>query len=189
MKFQTTFIMVILYLCVDPIMARSCHLLKEWQPLCPILQSRVEQKAHKMKLNESAAHTLEQHLQTEQFNFVYLAKLQQLMPKTTTELLMAAYNRGLNKREADLMAKYLIAEVNLYQFKNLPAFDNNTSHIIGREWYEIDYSGENMTWKKQKEKYTPYGVLHFKSLACLKKFFSVESKLPYFNKIYKPVRN
>ncbi len=118
-----------------------------------------------------------------------MSQLQFIMPKTSTELLMATYKRGLNKSEAEKMAKYLIKLVDFYKFKNLPAFDNNTSHLIGREWYEIDYSGENMTWKKQKEKYAPYGISNFKSLVCLQKFFPVESKLPYFNKVYQPMNN
>lgn len=187
MKLHATIIMTIACLFAEPIMARECHLLKEWQKLCPLLQSRVDQTAHKMKLQESEAQSLEHYLQTTHFNFLYVSKLQSLMPKTTIELLMATHKRGLNKNEAEKMAQYLINQVKFYKFKNLPAFDNNTSHIIGREWHEIDYSGENMTWKKQKEKYAPYGISNFKSLVCLKKFFPVESKLPYFNKIYQPM--
>jgi hypothetical protein len=57
---------------------------------------------------------------------------------------------------------------------------------MGRQWHEIDYSGEGMTWEKQKAFYAPYGIDHFKSLACLEEFFKVESQLPYFRKIYKP---
>ena len=37
--------------------------------------------------------------------------------------------------------------------------------IIGREWHEIDYSGESMTWQKQKIKYAPYGISNFKTLS------------------------
>ena len=187
MKLHVTIIIAISSLFAEQGMARECHLLKEWQKLCPILQSRVDQTAYKMKLQESDVQYLEKYIQTTHFNFVYLSKLQSLMPKTTIELLMATYKRGLNKSEAEKMAEYLMAQVKFYKFKNLPGFDNNTSHIIGREWHEIDYSGENMTWKKQKEKYAPYGISNFKSLACLKKFFPVESKLPYFNKIYQPM--
>ena len=139
-----------------------------------------------MKLQESEAKSLEHYINQTHFNFFYLSKLQFLMPKTTTELFMATYKRNLNKSEAEKMAHYLITEFKYYKFKNAPAFDNNTSHIIGREWYEIDYAGEGMTWKKQKEKYAPYGISNFKTLNCLKKFFPVESKLPYFNKTYQP---
>ncbi|MEY4463852.1 MAG: hypothetical protein RLZZ81_823 [Pseudomonadota bacterium] len=84
------------------------------------------------------------------------------------------------------MAKYLQEFIKSYNFQNVAAFENNTSHIIGRQWHEIDYFGEGMTWQGQKAKYAPYGIVGFKSVDCLKKFFQVESKLPYFAKIYKP---
>ena len=186
MNANAKIIFAIFCLIAEPVIARECHLSKDWQELCPILQSRVDQTSHKMKLQESDAQSLENYIHTMHFNFLSLSELQSLMPKTTTELLMATYKRGLNKNEAEKMAKYLITEVKFYKFKNLSAFDNNTSHIIGREWHEIDYSGENMTWEKQKIKYAPYGISNFKSLKCLKKFFPVESKLTYFNKIYQP---
>lgn len=186
MKLKMRMIIVVACLIVKPIMARECNLPSEWQKLCPILQSRVNQSAHKMKLHESEARSLEHYLQSIHFNFLYLSKLQTSMPKTTTELLMAIYRRGLNAKEAEKMAKYLTEQIEVYKFKNPSAFDNNTSHIIGREWHEIDYSGENMTWQKQKQKYAPYGITNFKSLESLEKFFPVESKLPYFNKIYQP---
>ena len=48
---------------------------------------------------------------------------------------------------------------------------NNTSHIIGRNWWEINYSGENMTWQGQKTKYAPYGITDFKSV-------ELEDKVP-----------
>jgi hypothetical protein len=187
MNLQRVIIIALACYVADEAMARECHLPKDWQKLCSNLQFRVDQTSHKMKLKESEAKSLEHYLQTNKFNFHNLSKLQSQMPKTTTELLMATDKRGLNKNEAEKMAKYLMTEINRYKFKNLSDFDNNTSHIIGREWHEIDYSGESMTWEKQKEKYARYGITNFKSLACLQKFFPVESKLPYFNKIYQPM--
>jgi len=139
-----------------------------------------------MKLQESNAKSLEQFLNSTDYNFIYLAELQNFLPKTTLELLIAINERNLDKKEADLMAKYLQGLLKSVNFQNVTAFDNNTSHIIGRQWHEIDYSGEGMTWQGQKAKYAPYDISDFKSVDCLKKFFIVESKLPYFNKIYKP---
>jgi len=43
-----------------------------------------------------------------------------------------------------------------------------------------------MTWQSQKKKYAPYGITNFKSLDNLEKFFPIESKLPYFARIYQP---
>ena len=87
---------------------------------------------------------------------------------------------------AEEMAQYLYEPTGLFQFEKLFAFDENTSHIIGRDWQEIDYSGEGMTWQKQQAVYQPYGIVNFKSVIYLKKFFPVESKLPYFKKTYRP---
>ncbi|WP_019232291.1 hypothetical protein [Legionella anisa] len=69
MKLHATLIIAIVCLLVEPVMARECHLPREWQKLCPILQSRVEHTARKMKLQETAAHSLENYIQTTQFNF------------------------------------------------------------------------------------------------------------------------
>lgn len=43
-----------------------------------------------------------------------------------------------------------------------------------------------MTWEKQKSVYLPKGILGFKTEAHLRRFFQVESKAPYFVKLYKP---
>lgn len=166
--------------------ARECHLPQKWGKLCHVLQNRVCQTSLKMKLQEQDAKKLEEFLNTTHQEFPQLVSLQQLLPKTATELLLSICQRGVPKDETESIAAYLQEFVHDYQFQNVAAFDNNTSHIIGREWHEIDYTGEGMTWQKQKKHYVPYGVDNFKSLACLRKFFAVESKLPYFKKIYKP---
>jgi hypothetical protein len=179
-------IIIITLLLTETAIARDCSLPNQWHKLCSVLDSRVEQTARKMKLQESNAKSLEKFLNSTNYNFVYLLILQNLLPKTTLELLIAVNERDLDIKEADLIAKYLQKLVRFYNFQNVAAFDNNTSHIIGRNWWEINYSGENMTWQGQKTKYAPYGITDFKSVECLKKFFAVESKLPYFAKIYKP---
>lgn len=186
MKLSIITMVTISFLLSSLVQAYECHLPPEWRELCADLQIRISQTEQKMKLKESDVQSLERHLQNLHYNFLYLSQLQFKMPKTTIELLIATYQRGVDTNEADKMAQYLLNQVDIYQFKNLSAFDTNTSHIIGREWHEIGYSGENMTWETQKEKYAPYGVSHFKSLECLQKFFPVESKLPYFNKMYGP---
>ncbi len=166
--------------------ARKCELPEPWKNLCPLLAQRVAQKDPKMKLSEDSARALEIFLINTPLSPIELSALQENLPKTTLELLMAVKFRNVSFDEAESMAHYLHAVVQFCQFKNAPAFDNNTSHIIGREWHEIDYSGEGMTWQKQKQHYSQYGVVDFKRTEHLKKFFPVESKPPYFIKIYKP---
>lgn len=157
-----------------------------WDPLKPILMSRVSQNNLKMKLKPELVEGFSVFLKKLKSPAPQLMLLQNVLPKTTVELLMSVYSRKVRLEEAEKMAAYLQALVNNFQFQNPKAFDENTSHIIGRDWNEIDYSGEGMTWQKQKAFYQPYGIINFKSLEYLKKFFLVESKLPYFKKIYRP---
>ncbi len=158
-----------------------------WLRLKPILLARVNQKTPKMKLSLEQATSFAHFLTQLSTPLPELQNLQQTLPKTTLELLRAIYERNLAAAEADKMAAYLSHLQNEFKFQNLGAFDENTSHIIGREWPEIDYSGEGMTWQKQQQKYLPYGITDFKSVAVLTKFFRVESTLPYFKKIYRPL--
>lgn len=163
----------------------STTLPHQWTPLNKILNARLEQTSPKMKLNESQIHSFVAFLNGfSARDLVRLQKLQKTMPKTTLELLIAMQSRELDKDEAQKMAAYLQQVPHDYHIKNLAAFDENTSHIIGREWHEIDYSGEGMTWEGQKAKYESYGITHFKSLENLKKFFPVESQLAYFKEAY-----
>lgn len=158
----------------------------QWSPLKKIIVLRHEQAESKMKLTTQQIDTLIDYLKTlDSRDLSRLQKLQKVLPKTTLELLFAIQSRGLDKSEAEKIAIYLKQVHNEYHIKNLAAFDENTSHIIGREWQDIDYSGEGMTWEGQKAKYAPYGITNFKTLDNLKKFFPVESKLPYFDQTYR----
>lgn len=157
-----------------------------WEAFKPILIHRLTQKSPKMRLNIEQVDSFVNFLNHLEMSTYNLNQLQKTMPKTSLELLMAVQDRYLPLSEAEKMASFLERFSYSRNFQNISAFDENTSHIIGREWHEIDYSGENMTWRKQKLKYQPYGILDFKSLATLKKFFVVESTLPYFNKTYHP---
>jgi hypothetical protein len=157
-----------------------------WSMLKPILTKRVIQTSPKMKLTNEQAASFVHFLEQLDTPLPELLHLQSILPKTTLELLIAVHTRGVALEEAEKMTSYLYLLVEKFNFENHKAFDENTSHIIGREWHEIDYSGEYMTWQKQKLKYLPYGILNFKSLESLTKFFLIESKLPYFRKIYRP---
>jgi hypothetical protein len=174
-------------LLVTPILwARTCELPPQWQMLCSVLEERTAQLSPKMKLTESQAKEFENFVRTTSLNFSTLKLLQSQMPKTTVELIMCVHNRGVSAQQADLMGRYLQQLISRFRFKQLALFDNNTSHIIGKDWHEINYSGEGMTWQIQKKKYAPYGITNFKRVQNLKKFFPVEAKLPYFTKVYGP---
>ena len=157
----------------------------QWTPLNKIMTSRLAQEPAKMKLTSEQVDSLIVFLKSfSARDLVQLQKLQKTLPKTTLELLFAIHARGVDKAEAEKMAAYLQLVPKQYQIHRLDTFDENTSHIIGREWHEIDYSGEGMTWEGQKEKYAAHDITNFKTLDNLKKFFPVESQLPYFKEIY-----
>ncbi|MBS0286093.1 MAG: hypothetical protein JSR17_02280 [Proteobacteria bacterium] len=161
------------------------NLPKEWQSLMPILVSRHDQPQPKMKLTTQQVTQLIAYLNTaDAKDFSALQSLMKTLPKTTLELLFAIQSRGVPLHQAELMATYLQSVPAEYDIKNIAAFDENTSHIIGRDWHEIDYSNEGMTWQGQKAKYAPFGISNFKTVENLKKFFPVEAKLPYFKKVY-----
>lgn len=165
---------------------RTCQLSEKWNSLCCVLEYRTSQSTPKMKLTEKTAKEFEHFLNTQIVQTQPFNKLKMILPKTTVELLMGIQFRGVSYEEAEKIAQYLIKMTQDYQFKNIKYFDNNTSHIIGREWNEIDYSGEGMTWQKQKLKYERSHITNFKTLDNIRRFFPVESKLPYFAKIYQP---
>ena len=183
---QIILLLVIILFLGQTACARECDLPNQWQDLCGILKNRLNQKSLKMRLKKSEVVEFEKFLTETKLDLSKFDRLQKILPKTTIELIMSLIFRDVDFAQATLIAEYLRDLANSCEFKNISAFDNNTSHIIGRKWHEIDYSGEGMTWQKQKAKYAKYGITDFRTLENVKKFFPVESKLPYFNKIYKP---
>jgi hypothetical protein len=178
---------ILLTLTISPTsFAKPCNVPQQWHPLCSNIAERLNQSSKKMKLYPDEVKQLEQFLNSTPHDFIKIQSLQHSMPKTSLELLMSVRYRNVNSSDAEDMAAYLQHIVDSCNFKNLKSFDNNTSHIIGRDWDKIDYSGEGMTWQEQKNKYDLYGIHSFKTTENLKLFFPVESKLPYFIRIYQP---
>ncbi len=167
-------------------MSRGYEFPAQWLPLKPVIIKGVNQKKPKMKLSQKQAESLIGFLNKLQEPTPSLERLEKIMPKTTVELLRSVEYRNVPLAEAEKMAAFLYNLLQELQLQNPAPFDENTSHIIGRDWSEIDYSGENMTWQNQQKKYQPYGIANFKTVDNLEKFFPVESKLPYFRKIYRP---
>ena len=156
----------------------------EWAVLDPILCARLKQPQQKMKLTKHQANHFIGFLWSINVPTPSLLALTHLLPKTTLALLRGVETRGVPLHEAEKMANYLADVPEIYSIRNIADFDENTSHIIGRQWHEIDYEGEGMSWQQQQKKYEPYDITDFKSVANLEKFFPVESKLPYFKEAY-----
>lgn len=157
-----------------------------------ILNKRTTQKRKKMKLTfeqgELAAGYLVKWLPS-------LPKTRELikkMPKTTIELVRSINERGVTRKDAEEMADYLLRFLQSMKMTNLGTFDECISHMIGREWKEIDYSGEEMTWQGQRRFYNKRSrrrldwVKNIKKAIYLHRFFEIEQKLRYFRKIFAP---
>ncbi len=107
-----------------------------------IIDGRVKQRSPKMKLTEAQAINLAGYLLRDFEQMPNTTLLYFEMPRATLELVRAVHERGVSKQEAEKISSYLIRFIDSMDFKNLKQLDINHSHIIGREWEQIDYSGE-----------------------------------------------
>jgi len=109
------------------------------------------------------------------------------MPKTAVELLRAVQEREVPESDAEAIAAYLATLHASLQMANPRPFDENCSHVMGRHWREIEtYQYEGMSWEKQQRIYAPKGVADFRTEAHVRRFFEIESKAPYFQRLYRP---
>jgi hypothetical protein len=151
-----------------------------------VIETRVTQAKPKMKLELEQGLRFARYVHEALPSMPEARALSRTMPKTVVELVRSTYERAVSTGEAEAMARYFSHLLAHLKPQNLPALDENCSHVIGREWHEIDYSGEPLTWEKQKRVYTPQGIPHFKDAATLERFFRIESQAPYFNRLYRP---
>ncbi|HEY5925820.1 MAG TPA: hypothetical protein VIV11_29235, partial [Kofleriaceae bacterium] len=112
--------------------------------------------------------------------------LHAVMPRSTVELARAAAERGVPLAEVDAIATYLVAVVAALDLERLETFDENHSHVTGREWHEIDYSGEGMTWQQQQADWSKQGVANFKTAKSIHAYFTGAEKLPHWKRVYRP---
>lgn len=138
-----------------------------------------------MKLTEEEAARAALALIDELPAMPHARQLLELMPKATIELVRSVRERGVPRDEAERMAEFLLQARAALAMDNPTPFDENCSHVVGREWQDIDYRDEGMTWQKQQAIYVPKGVASFKDAANLRQFLRIESKAPYFQKLYR----
>jgi hypothetical protein len=115
-----------------------------------------------------------------------LRALHGVMPRSTVELARAVRERGVPIAEAERIAAYLVEVVRVLAFERLATFDENHSHVTGREWPQIDYTGEGMTWQSQQADWQPRGVTDFRSVDSIHAYFTGAEKLPHWKKVYRP---
>lgn len=153
--------------------------------LADILDERVRQTKRKMKLEPSEAARAAEYLLRDLPQMPGVQRLAAVMPKAAIELVRSVNERGVGRDEAERIADYLLKVRSGLDMENPTRFDENCSHVVGREWDQIDYRDEGMTWQMQKSIYVPKGVLHFKDVANVARFFRVESQAPYFQRLYR----
>ena len=112
--------------------------------------------------------------------------LHEVMPRSTVELVRATHERGVPAAEADRIAAFLVGYVAEKNFSRLDNFDRNHAHVTGRSFPEIDYSGEGMTWRKQKAYWSGRGVPDFKTAAHIRAYMRQAESMPHFERVYRP---
>lgn len=154
--------------------------------MAEILRGRVEQRSAKMKLGRESARDAALQVVEAIDRSVPIRALARVLPHSTIELARANHERGVAAADADGIATYLLAFIQVLRFDNLRRLDINHSHVVGREWQQIDYSGEGMTWQGQKAYWAPRGVMDFKKAEHIHAYFRHASKLPHFDRVYRP---
>jgi hypothetical protein len=112
--------------------------------------------------------------------------LARVMPRSTVELARAVAERGVSLDELDRIAAYLVRVVETIDPERLATFDDNHSHVTGREWQDIDYGGETMTWQGQRDAWVPKGVKSFKRAEYIHAYFVGAEKLAHWDRVYRP---
>lgn len=149
------------------------------------IRRRLEQPQPKMKLAPRDALAAAVGL-LELAERAPIARLEDVMPRSAVELARATRQRGLPLDEAERIAAYLAEVVRALDFQRLDAFDENHSHVTGRAWQDIDYSGEPMTWQSQQAYWSPRGVPHFKTRDAIHAYFTGAERLPHWQQVYRP---
>ncbi len=159
-------------------------------PACPAalaaIERRVAQSSPKMKLTADQGRLAADRLRAAVAAQPELAALCAVMPESAVELVRAVHERGVDPGEAGRIARYLVRLVDIMRFERLDRFDRNHSHVIGREWAEIDYTGEAMTWQSQRAYWAPRGVPSYRTAAAIHAYFTGAERLPHFGKVYRP---
>jgi hypothetical protein len=152
-----------------------------------IIEARMAQTKPKMKLSaEQGLAAVNAIVDLDREMRDALLALHAVMPRSTVELARAVRERGVPLDEAEAIARYLVRVVEALSFERLATFDENHSHVTGRDWPDIDYTGEGMTWQGQKADWEPKGVTSFKRATFIHAYFVGAERLPHWKRVYRP---
>ena len=150
-----------------------------------VIARRVAQTRPKMRLNREEGRAAAAALLALADREAWRA-LHAVMPRSTVELARAAAERGVPAADAEEIARYLVRVVEALRFERLATFDDNHSHVTGRDWQEIDYSGEGMTWQRQKATWVPRGVASFRKAEHIRAYFTAAERMEHWKRVYRP---
>ncbi|MFH0884746.1 MAG: hypothetical protein V1861_03480 [Candidatus Micrarchaeota archaeon] len=154
--------------------------------LSGIINGRVAQASPKMKLTPEQGRLAESYLRADLPSMQSTALLASRMPKTAVELVRSVHERGVTREDAEGMAAYLNRMLDTTGMSRLDKFDECCSHVLGRRWGQIDYSGESLDPQRQERFYSSRGVPDLLTAENVRRYFAVESKMPYFRRIFNP---
>ncbi len=153
--------------------------------LAAVIDRRIAQTAPKMRLMQQEGEQVKAAVVAVQERPPVRA-LARVMPRSTVELARAVAERGVPIDELDRIAAYLVRVVEAIEPERLATFDDNHSHVTGRDWHEIDYGGESMTWQGQRDAWVPKGVKSFKRAEYIHAYFVGAEKLAHWDRVYRP---
>ena len=149
-----------------------------------VIERRIAQPKPKMKL--TAEQGLAAATALVELDRDAVRELHAVMPRSTVELARAVRERGLSVDEADAIARYLLGVVHALAFERLETFDEHHSHVTGRDWPQIDYTGEGMTWQAQRAAWAAKGVISFQHASSIHAYFVGAERLPHWQRVYRP---
>jgi len=156
------------------------------EKLLGIIDRRVSQERPKMKLTEQEGLSAACYVLSDLPAMPQAHALSERMPKTAIELLRSVNERGVTREDAEGMAGYLNSMLGSMQMRKLGTFDECCSHVLGRRWDQVDYSGERLDPHEQERHYASRGVPDLLTAEHVRRYFAVESKMPYFRRIFNP---
>ena len=140
----------------------------------------------KMKLTEDEAVKVATYLILDLPQMPNTVKLLEELPKASVEIVRGVNERDVAMDDAEAIADYLLRFLESMKLTHPHKFDENLSHVICREWHQIDYSDEGTSWRRVKPGFVRMGVEDFRTKESVEIYFTWESKQGFFKRIYKP---
>jgi len=151
-----------------------------------VLEARVNQEKPKMKLTEEEARQVSTYLVEELPNLPKCAALLDKMPKAAVELVRGTRERGMSSEAVEEIALYLSNFLGRMRLGNAGRFDESVSHVIGRTYEQIDWSGEDTSAEQQRRDWEPYGVPDFRTAEHYHNYLRHAVEMRWFTRAFQP---